>query len=83
MLCDVLKQALSGAMFQSVLLTASALLVICVFNVVKSEDCQRSEVKHGCIVEHGHAQCESWDLVSGIHGLPACTTRITFSLILL
>ena len=55
--------------------------VICVFALVDSKDCQRNEVEQGCTVDHGHAQCESWDLVSGIHGLPSCTTKITFSLI--
>ena len=65
-------------MFQSVVY--NTFLVICVFKLVVSEDCQRDEVKQGCIVEHGHAQCESWDLAAAVHGLPACIRKITFSL---
>ena len=34
-----------------------------------------------CGIYNGHARCEAWDLAAGIHGLQACTTRITFSLI--
>ena len=71
-------------MFQTVLWHVSVALVICVFTLVKSEDCQTNEVKQGCTVDNGHAQCESWDLasiVSRIHGLPACTTKITFLLV--
>ena len=68
-------------MFKSVLRNVLACLMICVFTVVESNDCRRHELNQLCTVDHGHAQCESCDLVSGIHGLPACTTRITFSLI--
>ena len=68
-------------MFKSVLCNVLSCLMVCVFTVVESKNCQRNEVKQGCTVNYGHAQCESWDLVSGIHGLPACTTAITFSLI--
>ena len=32
-------------------------------------------------MDHGYAQCKSWDVVSSIRGLPVCTTKITFSLI--
>ena len=83
MLCDVLKQTVSkqsDTMFQSIVWNVSVVLVIYVLSLVKSEDCQRNEVKQGCTVDHGHAQCESWDLGKGINGLPPCTTRITFSL---
>ena len=80
MSCDVLRKTFSGTMFKSVLCRVLTFLVICVFALVVSKDCQRNEVMQGCTVDHGHAQCESWDLVSGIHGLPSCTTRITFSL---
>ena len=76
-----LKQSVNNTMFQTVLWNVSVVLVIYVFTLVKSEDCQRNEVKEGCTVDHGHAQCESWDLGRGINGLPACTTRITFSLV--
>ena len=68
-------------MDKSVLCSVLACLMVCVFTIVESNDCQRNESNQLCTVDHGHAQCESWDLVSGIHGLPACTTRITFSLI--
>ena len=68
-------------MFKSVLCRILTFLVICVFALVLSKDCQRSEVKQGCTVDHGHAQCETWDLASGILGLPTCTTRIPFSLL--
>ena len=43
--------------------------------------CNRQEVKQGCSVDQGHALCESWDIAYSIHGLPSCTTRITFSLL--
>ena len=49
---------------------------------VDSEQCERPEAEHGCTVDNGHARCEFWDLAASIHGLPACTTRITFSLTL-
>ena len=68
-------------MFKSVLCNVLACLMVCVFTTVESNDCNHNESNQLCTVDHGHAQCESWDLVSGIHGLPACTTRITFSLI--
>ena len=47
---------------------------------VDREQCERPEAAHGCTVDNGHAHCEVWDLAASIHGLPACTTRITFSL---
>ena len=68
-------------MFKSILCSVLACLMVCVFTIVESNDCQSYASNQLCSVDHGHAQCESWDLMSGIHGLPACTTRITFSLI--
>ena len=67
-------------MFKSVLCDVVACWMVCVFTIIESNDCQRNESNQLCTVDHGHAQCESWDLVSGLHGLPACTTRITFLL---
>ena len=52
-----------------------------VVTVSGSELCERHEVIEGCRVDNGHAQCEAWDLAASIHGLPTCTTRITFSLL--
>ena len=69
------------ALFKPVLCNVVASLMVCVFTIIESNDCQRNESKQLCTVDHGHAQCESFDLVSGIHGLNACTTRITFLLI--
>ena len=47
---------------------------------VNSQQCERPEAEHGCTADTGHAHCEFRDLAVSIHGLPACTKRITFSL---
>ena len=49
--------------------------------VALDDPCNRQEVKQGCSVNQGHALCASWNFSSSIHGLPSCTTGITFSLL--
>ena len=59
----------------------SIISVLLVLFVSGSELCDRHEAVQGCVVDNGHAQCEAQDLAASIHGLPTCTTRITFSLL--
>ena len=62
-------------------LSHSITLLLSVLTVSGSELCERHEVIQGCRVDNGHALCEAWDMAASIHGLPTCTTRITFSLL--
>ena len=59
----------------------SIISLMFVLTVSGSKLCERYEVIEGCRVDNGHAQCEAWDLAASIHGLPTCTTNITFSLL--
>ena len=68
-------------MYQLVVLNVLSLMLVRGQTVGTDDSCNRQEVKQGCRVDQGHAVCESWNLTSSIHGLPSCTTRITFSLL--
>ena len=59
----------------------SIVSLLFVLIVSGSEQCERREAIQGCRVDNGHAKCEAWDLPTSIHGLPTCTTNITFSLL--
>jgi hypothetical protein len=56
-------------------------LLCALLTCVVAEKCERKENKEGCTVEDGHAHCEAWNITASIEGLPACITRITFSLL--
>ena len=43
--------------------------------------CDIVQAEYGCTVSDGHAQCEGWNMAASITGLPACTKKITFSLL--
>ena len=64
-----------------IMLSHNFVSLLFVLTVSGGELCERHEVTEGCRVDNGHAQCEAWDMAASIHGLPTCTTRITFSLL--
>ena len=50
-------------------------------SVAANDECTfTKDTQTGCTVDRGHAVCESRDLYASVHGIPACTTWITFSL---